>query len=38
MADGSGEGWTWRFDAALWRNLRIRDMLPARATCAAPRP
>ena len=36
MADGSGEGWTWRFDAALWRNLRIRDMLPGAGDVRCP--
>ena len=28
LPDAPGEGWTWRFDPFLWRNLSIRDMLP----------
>jgi pimeloyl-ACP methyl ester carboxylesterase len=28
MTEGPGEGWTWRFDPALWRTLSLREMLP----------
>ena len=32
LEDGSGEGWTWKFDPMLWTNFRmgdLGDLLPA---------
>jgi pimeloyl-ACP methyl ester carboxylesterase len=28
MADGSGEGWTWKFDPFLWRKMERTDLRP----------
>ena len=28
MPDGSGEGWTWRFDPGLWNKLDRGGMIP----------
>lgn len=36
MTEGPGEGFTWRFDPALWRNLSIRDMLPGPGDVRCP--
>jgi len=36
MADGSGEGWTWRFDPGLWSKLDRSGMVAFDASNAAP--
>ncbi|MEP6966913.1 MAG: alpha/beta hydrolase [Pseudomonadota bacterium] len=36
MADGSGQGWTWRFDPGLWTKLDRSGMIPSVARDAAP--
>ena len=36
MADGSGEGWTWRFDPGVWDKLDRKGMTPARVAAPAP--
>ena len=36
MADGSGEGWTWRFDPALWAKLDRTGMSPMSGAGGAP--
>ncbi|MGI9169964.1 MAG: alpha/beta fold hydrolase, partial [Caulobacteraceae bacterium] len=36
MADGSGEGWTWRFDPSLWARLDRSAMADVSAKDAAP--
>ena len=36
MADGSGEGWTWRFDPELWAKLDRAGMTPTSGEGGAP--
>jgi len=36
MPDGSGEGWTWRFDPAVWTKLDRTGMSDLSAAAAAP--
>ena len=36
MADGSGEGWTWRFDPLIWTKLDRAGMTEMDAADAAP--
>ena len=36
MPDGTGEGWTWRFDPALWTKLDRSGMTPVGTENAAP--